>query len=97
MAIPPHKPVSGFSSSLRTSASGEVMGNSRRPHRKPVILRKISAAQQLSASEVVTHLGQTVALASGTLSVLLHCEAIGNPRPTISWARNGEEIQFSDR
>ncbi|XP_020929926.1 ADAMTS-like protein 1 isoform X2 [Sus scrofa] len=97
VAIPPHKPVSGFSSSLRTSASGEVMGNSRRPHRKPVILRKISAAQQLSASEVVTHLGQTVALASGTLSVLLHCEAIGNPRPTISWARNGEEIQFSDR
>uniref|UniRef100_A0A8C0FGS8 ADAMTS like 1 n=1 Tax=Bubo bubo TaxID=30461 RepID=A0A8C0FGS8_BUBBB len=29
----------------------------------------------LSASEVVTHLGQTVVLASGTLSVLLHCEA----------------------
>uniref|UniRef100_A0A8C0FR98 ADAMTS like 1 n=1 Tax=Bubo bubo TaxID=30461 RepID=A0A8C0FR98_BUBBB len=47
----------------------------RRPHQKPAILRKISAAQQLSASEVVTHLGQTVVLASGTLSVLLHCEA----------------------
>ncbi|XP_011363662.1 ADAMTS-like protein 1 [Pteropus vampyrus] len=97
VAIPPHKHVSGFSSSLRTSSSGEAGGGSRRPHRKPTILRKISAAQQLSASEVVTHLGQTVALASGTLSVLLHCEAIGNPRPTISWARNGEEVQFSDR
>ncbi|XP_032248310.1 ADAMTS-like protein 1 isoform X2 [Phoca vitulina] len=97
VAIPPHKHVSGFSSSLRTSAAGEAGGGSRRPHRKPTILRKISAAQQLSASEVVTHLGQTVALASGTLSVLLHCEAIGNPRPTISWARNGEEVQFSDR
>ncbi|XP_023982592.1 ADAMTS-like protein 1 [Physeter macrocephalus] len=97
VAVPPHKHVSGFSSSLRTSATGEGGGSSRRPHRKPIILRKISAAQQLSASEVVTHLGQTVALASGTLSVLLHCEAIGNPRPTISWARNGEEVQFSDR
>ncbi|XP_032162777.1 ADAMTS-like protein 1 isoform X1 [Mustela erminea] len=97
VAISPHKHVSGFSSSLRTSAAGEAAGGSRRPHRKPTILRKISAAQQLSASEVVTHLGQTVALASGTLSVLLHCEAIGNPRPTISWARNGEEVQFSDR
>ncbi|XP_057576929.1 ADAMTS-like protein 1 isoform X3 [Hippopotamus amphibius kiboko] len=97
VAIPPHKHVSGFSSSLRTSSTGEGGGGSRRPHRKPIILRKISAAQQLSASEVVTHLGQTVALASGTLSVLLHCEAIGNPRPTISWARNGEEVQFSDR
>uniref|UniRef100_A0A8C6BXV8 ADAMTS like 1 n=1 Tax=Monodon monoceros TaxID=40151 RepID=A0A8C6BXV8_MONMO len=97
VAIPPHKHVSGFSSSLRTSSTGEGGGSSRRPHRKPIILRKISAAQQLSASEVVTHLGQTVALASGTLSVLLHCEAIGNPRPTISWARNGEEVQFSDR
>lgn len=96
VAVPPHKHVSGFSSSLRT-ASGEAGGGSPRPHRKPTILRKISAAQQLSASEVVTHLGQTVALASGTLSVLLHCEAIGNPRPTISWARNGEEVQFSDR
>uniref|UniRef100_A0A452URH3 ADAMTS-like protein 1 n=1 Tax=Ursus maritimus TaxID=29073 RepID=A0A452URH3_URSMA len=63
VAIPPHKHVSGFSSSLRTSAAGEA----------------------------------TVALASGTLSVLLHCEAIGNPRPTISWARNGEEVHFSDR
>ncbi|XP_040337272.1 ADAMTS-like protein 1 isoform X3 [Herpailurus yagouaroundi] len=97
VAIPPHKHVSGFSSSLRTSSAGEAGGASRRPHRKPTILRKISAAQQLSASEVVTHLGQTVALASGTLSVLLHCEAVGNPRPTISWARNGEEVQFSDR
>uniref|UniRef100_A0A8C9AYB5 ADAMTS-like protein 1 n=3 Tax=Phocoena sinus TaxID=42100 RepID=A0A8C9AYB5_PHOSS len=97
VAIPPQKHVSGFSSSLRTSSTGEGGGSSRRPHRKPIILRKISAAQQLSASEVVTHLGQTVALASGTLSVLLHCEAIGNPRPTISWARNGEEVQFSDR
>ncbi|XP_074186439.1 ADAMTS-like protein 1 isoform X2 [Rhinolophus sinicus] len=97
VAIPPHKHVSGFSSSLRTSSSGEAGSGSRRPHRKPTILRKISAAQQLSASEVVTHLGQTVALASGTLSVLLHCEAVGNPRPTISWARNGEEVQFSDR
>jgi hypothetical protein len=96
VAIPPHKHVSSFSSSLRTT-SGEAGGNSRRPHRKPTILRKISAAQQLSASEVVTHLGQTVALASGTLSVLLHCEATGNPRPTISWARNGEEVQFGDR
>ncbi|XP_042638673.1 ADAMTS-like protein 1, partial [Orycteropus afer afer] len=97
VAILPHKHVSGFSSSLRTSSSGEAGGGSRRPHRKPTILRKISAAQQLSASEVVTHLGQTVALASGTLSVLLHCEAIGNPRPTISWARNGEEVQFNNR
>ncbi|XP_014397846.1 PREDICTED: ADAMTS-like protein 1 [Myotis brandtii] len=99
VAIPPRKAVSSFSSLLRAAASssGETAGGSRRPHRKPTILRKISAAQQLSASEVVTHLGQTVALASGTLSVLLHCEAVGNPRPTISWARNGEEVQFSDR
>ncbi|XP_041617558.1 ADAMTS-like protein 1 isoform X1 [Vulpes lagopus] len=97
-AAPPRKHVSGLSSALRTSApAGEAVGGPRRPHRKPTILRKISAAQQLSASEVVTHLGQTVALASGTLSVLLHCEAIGTPRPTISWARNGEEVQFSDR
>ncbi|KAB0368873.1 hypothetical protein FD755_019907, partial [Muntiacus reevesi] len=94
VAIPPHKHVSGFSSFSRILSSGEGGGGSRRPYRKPVILRKISAAQQLSASEVVTHLGQTVALASGTLSVLLHCEAIGNPRPTISWSRNGEEVQF---
>ncbi|XP_070336656.1 ADAMTS-like protein 1 isoform X3 [Odocoileus virginianus] len=97
VAIPPHKHVSGFSSFSRILSTGEGGGGSRRPYRKPVILRKISAAQQLSASEVVTHLGQTVALASGTLSVLLHCEAIGNPRPTISWSRNGEEVQFSDR
>ncbi|XP_070650592.1 ADAMTS-like protein 1 isoform X1 [Bos indicus] len=97
VAVPPHKHVSGFSSFSRILSTGEGGGGSRRPHRKPVIVRKISAAQQLSASEVVTHLGQTVALASGTLSVLLHCEAIGNPRPTISWAKNGEEVQFSDR
>ena len=97
VAVPPHKHVSGFSSFSRILSTGEGGGGSRRPYRKPVILRKISAAQQLSASEVVTHLGQTVALASGTLSVLLHCEAIGNPRPTISWSRNGEEVQFSDR
>ncbi|XP_027764346.1 ADAMTS-like protein 1, partial [Empidonax traillii] len=100
---PFHRHVSGFTSSLRTS-SAEVFPPSsvglanglRRPHQKPAILRKISAAQQLSASEVVTHLGQTVVLASGTLSVLLHCEAVGNPKPTISWAKNGEEVKYSD-
>ncbi|XP_023571625.1 ADAMTS-like protein 1 [Octodon degus] len=96
LAATPRKHVSGFSTSLRTS-SRDAGSGPRRPHRKPTILRKISAAQQLSASEVVTHLGQTVVLASGTLSVLLNCEAIGNPRPAISWARNGEEIQFSNR
>ncbi|XP_040273173.1 ADAMTS-like protein 1 isoform X2 [Bufo bufo] len=96
------KPVSGFSSSWRSSSmESEVF----EPHeilpehyfRKPVILRKISAAQHFSASEVVTHIGQTVALASGTLSVLLHCEAGGNPKPVISWAKNGEEVKYSNR
>ncbi|XP_066843817.1 ADAMTS-like protein 1 isoform X2 [Anser cygnoides] len=101
---PFHRRVSGFTSSLRTSSAEALLPTSmdmtnslRRPHQKPAILRKISAAQQLSASEVVTHLGQTVVLASGTLSVLLHCEAVGNPKPTISWAKNGEEVKYSDR
>ncbi|NXD14417.1 ATL1 protein, partial [Nothocercus nigrocapillus] len=101
---PFHKQVSGFASSLRTSSaeallptSVDLANGSHRPARKPAILRKISAAQQLSASEVVTHLGQTVVLASGTLSVLLHCEAVGNPKPTISWAKNGEEVKYNDR
>ncbi|XP_021108553.1 ADAMTS-like protein 1 [Heterocephalus glaber] len=85
-------------SEQRLPAASALLGQGLgRPPRKPTILRKISAAQQLSASEVVTHLGQTVVLASGTLSVLLNCEAVGSPRPTISWARNGEEIRFSDR
>ncbi|XP_075787629.1 ADAMTS-like protein 1 isoform X6 [Pelodiscus sinensis] len=102
--FPFRKHVSGFTSSLRTSSaeaylpvSVDLGNGSHRPHRKPAILRKISAAQQLSASEVVTHLGQTVVLASGTLSVLLHCEAVGNPKPTISWAKNGAEVQYNDR
>ncbi|RLW05202.1 hypothetical protein DV515_00005306, partial [Chloebia gouldiae] len=101
---PFHRCVSGFTSSLRTSSaetfiptSVDLANGLHRPHQKPAILRKISAAQQLSASEVVTHLGQTVVLASGTLSVLLHCEAVGNPKPTISWAKNGEEVKYNDR
>ncbi|KAM4707871.1 ADAMTS-like protein 1 isoform 2-T2 [Discoglossus pictus] len=93
------KSVSGFSSSWRASSvEAEVSEHtSDHTHRKPVILRKISAAQQFSASEVVTHIGQTVALASGTLSVLLHCEAGGNPKPVIVWSRNGEEVKYSNR
>lgn len=104
LEYPLHRYVSGFTSSLRTSSAESFLPTSvdlanglHRPHRKPAILRKISAAQQLSASEVVTHLGQTVVLASGTLSVLLHCEAVGNPKPTISWAKNGEEVKYNDR
>lgn len=97
-----YKPVSGFSSSWRASS---MESEASEPHeilpdhslRKPVILRKISAAQHFSASEVVTHIGQTVALASGTLSVLLHCEAGGNPKPVISWAKNGEEVKYGNR
>ncbi|OXB63768.1 hypothetical protein ASZ78_013271, partial [Callipepla squamata] len=104
MEYPFHRHVSGFTSSLRTSSAEALLPTSvnptnglHGPHQKPAILRKISAAQQLSASEVVTHLGQTVVLASGTLSVLLHCEAVGNPKPTISWAKNGEEVKYNDR
>ncbi|KAE8632724.1 hypothetical protein XENTR_v10001652 [Xenopus tropicalis] len=95
-----YKPVSGLSSSWRSSSvEAELSESYESLHmlRKPVILRKISAAQQFSASEVVTHIGQTVALASGTLSVLLHCEAGGNPKPVISWAKNGEEVKYSNR
>ncbi|KAG8455062.1 hypothetical protein GDO86_001328 [Hymenochirus boettgeri] len=95
-----YKPVSGLSSSWRTPLMEAAVSESHESwdtHRKPVILRKISAAQHFSASEVVTHIGQTVALASGTLSVLLHCEAGGNPKPVISWAKNGEEVKYSNR
>ncbi|KAF7244551.1 ADAMTS-like protein 1 [Varanus komodoensis] len=102
--FPFSKHFSEFTSSLRTSSSEahlstslELINGSRGPHKKPAILKKISAAQQLSASEVVTHLGHTVVLASGTLSVLLHCEAVGNPKPAISWAKNGEPVQYSER
>ncbi|KAL8203110.1 UNVERIFIED_CONTAM: ADAMTS-like protein 1 [Gekko kuhli] len=102
--FPFSKQVSEFASSLRASSaeahlstSAELINGPHRPPKKPAILKKISAAQQLSASEVVTHLGHTVVLASGTLSVLLHCEAVGNPKPTISWVKNGEAVNFSDR
>nr|XP_033776500.1 ADAMTS-like protein 1 isoform X2 [Geotrypetes seraphini] len=98
MDTPFYKTDSGFLSSWRASSTeAESLSSVEKPYRKPVILRKISAAQQLSASEVITHLGQTVALASGTLSVLLHCEAGGNPKPSINWAKNGEEVKYSDR
>ncbi|ETE68767.1 ADAMTS-like protein 1, partial [Ophiophagus hannah] len=98
------KHFSEFNRLLRTSSSEahlstslEIINGSRGPHKKPAILKKISAAQQLSASEVVTHLGHTVVLASGTLSVLLHCESVGNPRPIITWAKNGEAVQYNKR
>ncbi|XP_070794688.1 ADAMTS-like protein 1 [Pituophis catenifer annectens] len=98
------KHFSEFNRLLRTSSSEahlatslELVNGSRGPHKKPAILKKISAAQQLSASEVVTHLGHTVVLASGTLSVLLHCDSVGNPRPIITWAKNGEAVQYNKR
>ncbi|XP_058024805.1 ADAMTS-like protein 1 isoform X2 [Ahaetulla prasina] len=98
------KHFSEFNRLLRTSSSEahlatslELVNGSRGPHKKPAILKKISAAQQLSASEVVTHLGHTVVLASGTLSVLLHCESVGNPKPIITWAKNGEAVQYNKR
>ncbi|XP_063311313.1 ADAMTS-like protein 1 isoform X2 [Pelobates fuscus] len=97
-----YKPVSSFSSSWRSSYMDAEVSEAHESipdHtlRKPVILRKISAAQQFSASNVVTYIGQTVALASGTRSVLLHCEAGGNPKPVISWSKNGVEVKYSNR
>ncbi|XP_013912159.1 PREDICTED: ADAMTS-like protein 1, partial [Thamnophis sirtalis] len=104
MEYPFTNQFSEFNRLLRTSSSEahlatslELVNGSRGPHKKPAILKKISAAQQLSASEVVTHLGHTVVLASGTLSVLLHCESVGNPRPIITWSKNGEAVQYNKR
>ncbi|KAK6493207.1 ADAMTS-like protein 1 [Huso huso] len=81
------------------SSSSESMGHPRQHLRAPSIVTKTHAhlKQHLSSPEVVVHVGHTVLLRSWINLLVVKCEAVGNPEPTISWSKNGEQLKASSR
>ncbi|MGH0153100.1 UNVERIFIED_CONTAM: hypothetical protein FKN15_061142 [Acipenser sinensis] len=81
------------------SSSSESMGHPRQHLRAPLIVKKTHAhlKPHLSSPEVVVHVGHTVLLRSWINLLVVKCEAVGNPEPTISWSKNGEQLKASSR
>uniref|UniRef100_H3BDD4 ADAMTS like 1 n=1 Tax=Latimeria chalumnae TaxID=7897 RepID=H3BDD4_LATCH len=101
---PFHKPNLAFSGppkillkDLNLSSSTESGNIPSKPYKAPAILRKAHAGHSLSSPEVIADIGQTVLLNNWTLSLLLKCEAVGNPDPVIRWTKNGETLNYSNR
>ncbi|XP_023155729.2 ADAMTS-like protein 1 isoform X2 [Amphiprion ocellaris] len=65
--------------------------------RNPVIIqrsKKVGAAPQ---SEMVVYVGVPVLLQKPVATLVLRCEALGNPEPSVTWTKNGKELPQNSR
>ncbi|XP_029932614.1 ADAMTS-like protein 1 isoform X2 [Myripristis murdjan] len=65
--------------------------------RGPMIIHRPRKVGVVSSSEVVVHVGMPVLLQRQVASVELKCEALGNPKPTITWTKSGKELHYNSR
>lgn len=84
-------------SSVEQSSSKGPIRTSTEPLKAPVIRQKSNGKMLASLTEVIAEVGRTVLLASWTQSLTLSCEAEGNPKPLISWTKNGQLLKYSQR
>ncbi|XP_062904993.1 ADAMTS-like protein 1 [Mobula hypostoma] len=88
--------LSKLSSMEQSSSKGSIHA-SPELFKAPVIWQKANGKPLASSTEVVADVGRTVLLASWTRSLTLRCEADGNPKPLISWTKNGQLLKYSQR
>ncbi|XP_048384275.2 ADAMTS-like protein 1 [Stegostoma tigrinum] len=77
--------------------SKESIHPSKEPFKAPVILQKANDKGLSLAAEVIADVGHTISLTDWTSTLMLRCEAKGNPKPVISWTKNGQMLKYSHR
>ncbi|XP_037832326.1 ADAMTS-like protein 1 isoform X3 [Kryptolebias marmoratus] len=65
--------------------------------RKPAIVQRPGKVGALPRPEVVADVGAPVFLQKQVASVELRCEALGDPRPTLTWTKNDKALRFDGR
>uniref|UniRef100_UPI00398F4A74 ADAMTS-like protein 1 n=1 Tax=Pristiophorus japonicus TaxID=55135 RepID=UPI00398F4A74 len=84
-------------SSVDWSNPKESIHASKDSFKAPVILQKTNDKVLPLSAEIIADVGHTVLLAHWTHTLVLRCEAEGNPKPVISWTKNGQMLKYSYR
>ncbi|XP_041041261.1 ADAMTS-like protein 1 [Carcharodon carcharias] len=84
-------------SSVDWSSSKESIHTSKELIKAPVILQKTNDKGLSLSAEVIADVGHTILLTDWTHKLMLRCEAEGNPKPVISWTKNGQMLKYSHR
>ncbi|XP_067885034.1 ADAMTS-like protein 1 [Heterodontus francisci] len=88
--------VSKFSSMDRPSLK-ESIHTSKESVKAPVILQKTNDKGLSLSAEIIADVGHTILLTNWTRTLVLRCEASGNPKPVISWTKSGQMLKYSHR
>ncbi|XP_078071427.1 ADAMTS-like protein 1 [Mustelus asterias] len=84
-------------SSLEWSDSKEAIHLSKEAIKAPRILQKPNDKGLFLSADVIADVGHTILLTDWTNKLVLKCEAGGNPKPAISWTKNGQTLRYNHR
>lgn len=65
--------------------------------RKPVIIQRPKKVGTVPQSEIEVDVGVPVLLQKPVASLELRCEALGDPRPTLTWTKNEKVLRYDRR
>ncbi|TMS01963.1 ADAMTS-like protein 1 [Larimichthys crocea] len=73
-----------------------IKAHTSRP-RSPVIIQRSRKVGAVPSSDMIVHMGVPILLQKPIASLELRCEALGNPQPSLTWTKNGKELNFNGR
>ncbi|KAE8279026.1 ADAMTS-like protein 1 [Larimichthys crocea] len=73
-----------------------IKAHTSRP-RSPVIIQRARKVGAVPSSDMIVHMGVPILLQKPIASLELRCEALGNPIPSLTWTKNGKELNFNGR
>ncbi|XP_032366843.1 ADAMTS-like protein 1 isoform X1 [Etheostoma spectabile] len=65
--------------------------------RNPIIIQRPGKLGSAPSSDMIVHVGVPVLLQKPIASLELRCEALGDPEPSLTWTKNGEELHYNSR
>lgn len=92
-----HPPESGESSTQGPLLyKPNIKAHTSRP-RNPVIIQRPRKVGAVPSSDMIVYVGVPVLLQKPITSLELRCEVLGNPEPSLTWTKNGKELQYNSR